>query len=102
MIRYLLGQRVLKGVHRLGHGARCIEEFRPLEMGEVLAERRLRARRDDLEQGAWHLRPDHRCHLQQRLRLRRQAVETCRQHRLDGLWYDEPGMLPSLLHHSLG
>ena len=77
---------MLKGIHRLGHGARFIEEFRLLEMGEALAEGRLSEGRDGLEQGPGTSRPNHCCHLQQGLRLRRQAVETRRQYRLDRLW----------------
>ena len=69
---------------------------------QVRAERRLRARRDDLEQGPWHLCSYHCCHLQQRLRHGGQAVETRYQDCLDRLRHDERGMLGSLLHRSLG
>jgi hypothetical protein len=83
-VGHLLGEGVLEGVLPLGEEARLVEELGPLELGQIAVQRLLREVGDGLEQGQGHLVADDRGRLEEVFALRRQAVDPCRQHGLDG------------------
>jgi hypothetical protein len=82
LVGHLLGEGVLEGVLDLGEQARLVEELGGLQMGEAPAERRLGHLGHGLEERQRHLVADDGSSVQKRFLLRREPVDTRRQHRL--------------------
>jgi hypothetical protein len=100
-VGHLMRQGMLKGVHRLGKGLRLIEELGVLEDTEVLMESSLGTVHDRLEQRERHVVADDSSGLQQPLCLGGQAVDTRRQHGLDGLRDKQGGVFAVLFQCGL-
>src|SRR3970282_1251395 len=82
-VGHLVGERVLEGVLKLGEEGRLVEELGGLEVAEVATERVLGQLRQGPEDGEGDILADNGRRLKQGLLLRREAVETRRQDRLD-------------------
>jgi hypothetical protein len=82
LVGHLLGKGVLEGVLVLGEEARLVQELGSLQMGEAQAEQLLRPLGNSLQERQGHLVADDSGGLEERFLLRRQPVDTCRQHRL--------------------
>src|SRR5262245_4954397 len=65
VVGYLVSEGVLKGVVRLGEQARLIQELRRLEMRQATVQRLFGQVRNGSQQGAGHVRTNHRSGLEQ-------------------------------------
>jgi hypothetical protein len=81
-IGHLVCQGMLEGVFRLGEQTRLIQKLRRLEVRQATVQRCLGHVRNGLEQRQEHLSANNGSRLQEPLRLRRQPVNACSQHRL--------------------
>ena len=81
-IGYFVRQGVLEGVFQVREQVGLVEELGRLQMRQTHAQRLVRHLGNGLEQRQGHLCANHRRCLQQAFLLRRQAVDTRRQHRL--------------------
>jgi hypothetical protein len=97
----LVRQGMLKGIDPLGDAGRLVEELGRFQVGEAAMQSLLRQLGNGFQQRHGHLRAKHRCRVQQVFGLRREAVDTCSQHCLDGLGHRDVGAEVTLLPHSM-
>src|SRR5262249_51976783 len=80
VISHLVRQGVREGEVALGEQPRLVQELSRLQMGEAAVERRLGQLGNGLQERQGHLCANDRCCLQQLFLLRRQPVDTRREH----------------------
>jgi hypothetical protein len=86
-IGHFVGEGMFESILPLGEQARFVQELRRLEMGQAALHSVFRQLGNSLQQREGHFHADGGSGLEQVLRLRRQPVNTRRQHRLHGGWH---------------
>src|SRR5262249_34863701 len=84
VVSHFMRERVLQCIVALGEQACLIEKLRRLEVSETTMQRLVGQVRKSLQQGERYLSADHGGGLEQAFLFGWQAVNTRRQHRLDG------------------
>src|SRR5215813_12296205 len=93
---------MLESVDQLRKKARLVEEVDHLEMPQSPVQYLCRQLGNGLEERHGHFGADDRGDLEETLLCRGEAVDTRRQHGLDGVWDTRYGRRGALLHHGPG